>query len=242
MKRIEIQGKENAQLVEVDKPQAGPKDIVVRVKACGICGSDLKFFKIGGLIESMVGTPLPIGHEFSGVVESIGKDVETVAVGDRIVVNPARGGNIGFGGSEGAFAAHVLVRDAVMNGNVFKIPTSMPFEVAALVEPFNVGMHAVDRSDLQVEDKVVVFGAGPIGLSIISTLHFGGFENVVAIDLSEHRLNLASQLGATTILNAGQVDVWKELRQLHGESSYFGASMAGKEALYSFLFFCKNLR
>ncbi len=144
-------------------------------------------------------------------------------------MNPGLGGNIGFGGTEGAFAPQVLVRDAAMGKNLFTLPDSIPFEIGALVEPFNVGMHAVDRSKLQSGEKVVVFGVGPIGLTIVSTLHHRGFDNVVAIDLSDHRLKLARQLGANTSLNAGQVDIWQELRDLHGAVDHYGTAFAATD-------------
>ncbi len=83
MQRIEVRGPKEIQLIEVDAPQPGPRDVVVGVKACGICGSDLKFYKVGGLIPSMAGTPLPIGHEFSGVVEAVGDEVADIALGAR---------------------------------------------------------------------------------------------------------------------------------------------------------------
>lgn len=230
MKRIEIHGPDDARLVDVPEPEAGPDDIVVAVKACGICGSDMHFLSIGALVPEMAGTPLPIGHEFSGIVETVGDNVKAIAAGDRVVVNPGAAGSIGFGGTEGAFGEKVLVPGATLNGNVFHLPDSLGFELGALVEPLNVGLHAVNRSEVKAGDKVVVFGAGPIGLSALATLVRRGFEDLVAIDLSENRLAIARKLGVPHTLNGGAEDIWARLRELHNTSEHHGQPFCASDA------------
>jgi threonine dehydrogenase-like Zn-dependent dehydrogenase len=102
--------------------------------------------------------------------------------------------------------------------------------LAALSEPLGVGMNAVNRADVSPCDKVAVFGAGPIGLSAIATLRDRGVEDVVAIDLSPRRLDLAMALGARATIRADEQNPWVELKKLHGEAPLMGAPMAGTDA------------
>ncbi|HJO22963.1 MAG: zinc-binding dehydrogenase [Myxococcota bacterium] len=230
MKRIELHGPEDVRLVEVDDPTPGPRDAVVGVAACGICGSDLGYIKLGGL-AGPTGQPMPLGHELAGVVEAVGEEVEGFAPGARVTVNPLGGGvNIGNGGTEGGFAQRLLVRNAADGKSLFEIPDSMPFEIGALAEPLGVGMNAVDKTGAQPGEKIVVFGAGPIGLAAVATLRHRGFNDVVSIDLSDHRLGLARELGARETLNAGEIDVWQHLEKLHGREVFYGIPVVGSDA------------
>jgi threonine dehydrogenase-like Zn-dependent dehydrogenase len=202
----------------------------VRVAACGICGSDVGYVKLGG-VAGPTRRPLPLGHELAGVVEAVGAEVAGVRVGARVVVHPGAAGNrIGNGGPEGGFAPRLLVRNAAAGGNLFEIPASLSFETAALAEPLGVGMNAALRSEARAGEKAVVFGAGPIGLAAVATLADRGVADVIAVDLSDRRLALARRLGAHAVLNPAQDDVWKEIRARHGESPVLGAPMAGSDA------------
>jgi threonine dehydrogenase-like Zn-dependent dehydrogenase len=230
MKQVNVHGPEAVRVDEVAEPEAGPRDAVVRVASCGICGSDLRYVRLGGL-AGPTAEPMPLGHELSGVVESVGSEVECVAPGTRVVLNPTACGNmIGNGGSEGGFAPRLLVRNAARGESLFEIPESLSFELAALAEPLGVGMNAVNRAEAQPGDKVVVFGAGPIGLASIATLRDRGVEDVVAVDLSPRRLEIARALGARATIDAGSEDPWQRLRALHGESPVLGAKMLGSDA------------
>ena len=148
-----------------------------------------------------------------------------------MVVHPgALGNRIGNGGPEGAFAARLLVRNAGADRNLFAIPDGMPFELAALAEPLGVGMNAVDRAGASAGEKVVVFGAGPIGLAVLATLLDRGVTDVIVVDLAERRLELARTLGARATLRPGHDEVWQEIRALHGEAPLLGAAMAASDA------------
>ena len=119
MKQVKIHGPGDVRLDEVPEPEAGPRDAVVRVAACGICGTDLRYVRLGGLAGPMP-QPMPLGHELAGVVESLGAEVSGLAVGDRVVLHPTAAGNmIGNGGAEGGFAPRLLVRDAEKVRRVF---------------------------------------------------------------------------------------------------------------------------
>lgn len=229
MQQVNIHAPGRVELDEVPEPVPGPRDAVVRVSACGICGSDLGYIKLGGL-AGPTDRPMPIGHEFSGIVEAVGSDVANISVGSRVVVNPMSNDNqIGNGSGEGAFAPLVLVPNAADGSSVFEIPDDLPMEIAALTEPLSVGLQGVDRARPVAGEKAVVFGAGPIGLCAVASLRFRGVEDIIAVDLSSRRLDIARKLGARATLNPSQDDVWKGIRDLHGTSPLFGAPMAGSD-------------
>ena len=230
VKQVRLHGPDDVRIDEVPEPEAGAHDAVVRVSCCGICGSDLGYIRLGG-VAGPTRRPLPLGHELAGVIEQVGSEVTGLAVGARVVVHPGGAGNrIGNGGREGGFAARLLVRNAAAGRNLFAIPDAMPFELAALAEPLGVGMNAVDRTGAQLGEQAVVFGAGPIGLAAVAALLDRGVDDVIAVDLSERRLELARALGARAALRAGHDDVWQRIRSLHGEAPLMGSPMAGSDA------------
>ncbi len=230
MKQVNVHGPDDVRIDEIAEPEPGPRDALIRVTACGICGSDLRYVRLGGLAGPSP-RPMPLGHELSGVVEAVGAEVSNLAPGHRVVLNPtARGNMIGNGGSEGGFAPRLLVRDAAAGESLFPIPAELPSDVAALAEPLGVGMNAVNRVEARPSDKVAVFGAGPIGLAAIATLRDRGVEDVVAIDLSARRLEIATALGARATVDASREDPWQRLRALHGEEPVLGAPMAATDA------------
>ena len=230
MKQVNIHGPEDVRIDEAAEPEPGPRDAVMRVAACGICGSDLRYVRLGGL-AGPTQQPMPLGHELAGVVDAVGAEVAGLAVGTRVVLNPTALGNmIGNGGSEGGFTPRLLVRDAAAGASLFPIPDALATDVAALSEPLGVGMNAVDRVEARPGDKVAVFGAGPIGLAAVATLHDRGVEDVVAVDLSPRRLEIASALGARATVDASREDPWQRLRALHGEEPLMGAPMAATDA------------
>jgi threonine dehydrogenase-like Zn-dependent dehydrogenase len=200
---------------------------MVQVAACGICGSDLSYIRLGG-VAGPTGTPMCLGHEMAGVVEWVGSDVGSVRAGDRVVVQPGNDqlGRIGNGGPEGGLTPSLLVTDAD-RGRLHAVPDDLPLEIAAFAEPLAVGMHAAEQAEVEPGEGVAVFGCGPIGLSAIAALVDRGHERVVAVDLSPTRLDLARSLGAQAALDPGTVDVWEELARLHGTRPHlFGPTPA----------------
>lgn len=218
MLQLRIHAPGAVRLDDLPQREPGPHDAVLRVRACGICGSDLGYIKLGGLAGPGP-EPMPLGHEFSAVVDRVGAEVRRFRPGTRVVVNPLAGGNnIGNGGDSGAFSPEILVRNVDQAGVLFPLPDGLPFDRAALAEPLAVGMHAVDRAAVAAGDKVTVFGAGPIGLTTLVALRHRGVEQVAVVDLSDHRLDIARRLGATVTLNPTRDKVWKALREAHGTS------------------------
>jgi len=228
MKQVNIHAANDVRIDDVPTPEAGAGDVLLRVAACGICGSDLGYIKLGG-VAGPTGKPMPLGHELSGVIESVGEGIEHLAPGDRVVVNPLTANQMGNGGSEGAFAPLLLVRNAAAPGCVTRIPDDLPLEMAALAEPLSVGAQAVARCSPSPQDKVVIFGAGPIGLAALAALRHRGVEDVVVVDLSEARLGIAREMKARATLDPAKEDVWARIRELHGTESMLGMSLAGSD-------------
>ena len=223
-----MHGPNDVRLDDVDAPQPGPRDAVVRIAACGICGSDVSYIHMGGL-GGPGAEPMRLGHEMAGIVDWVGADVEDARVGDRVIVHPddGEGGSLGNGATEGGLTDALLVRNAARGRRLFTVPVGMPLDVAALAEPLGVGMQAVNQADVAPGDTVAVFGCGPIGLMAIATLIDRGLRDVVAIDLSASRRALAERLGAQAALDPTAVDVWEELARLHGTAPFrFGPTAA----------------
>ena len=128
MRVLNIHGVGDVRLDPREAPKAGDNDVVVKVKACGVCGSDLSYIKFGG-INRKEGGVTPIGHEAAGEVVQVGKAVADLKVGQRVVINPMQTSTfIGSGGPEGAFTDEVLVGDAKVGDSLLPIPDDLPFE------------------------------------------------------------------------------------------------------------------
>ncbi|MGO8872866.1 MAG: zinc-dependent alcohol dehydrogenase [Acidimicrobiales bacterium] len=227
MRQVRVHGPGDVRVDDVDPPDPGPRDAVLAVAACGICGSDLSYIRMGGL-AGPTGAPMCLGHEISGTVDWVGREVSSVRVGDRVVVHPGddERGRIGNGSDQGGLTPRLLVTE-VDRGRLFAVPDDLPLDVAAFAEPLAVGMRAADQAHVQPGDGVAVFGCGPIGLAAIATLVDRGHGKVVAIDPSPARLELARGLGAQAALDPGVIDVWGELARLHGTSPFmFGPTTA----------------
>jgi threonine dehydrogenase-like Zn-dependent dehydrogenase len=222
MKIARIHGPDDLRLDEIPEPECGPDDVVLDVRACGICGSDLGYVRLGG-VQGPTTEPMPIGHELAGTVAAVGKNCAEIArVGDRVALHPgAAGFGLGNGGPEGGFTPRLLVRGASGGRSLFPLPDALSFALGALAEPLGVGMHAVDQSEARPGDRVAVLGAGPIGLSAIATLADRGVEDVVAIDRSPLRLEVARQLGAAHTNDTREEDLWEALGRIHGRSKLY---------------------
>ena len=203
-------------------PAMSDDEVLVRVKACGICGSDVHGFtgKTGRRIP-----PLIMGHEAAGVVEDFGKNVKGFEKGDRVCFDstvycnkckPCREGLfnrcdkrqvLGVSTPEfkrhGAFAEYVSVPWWI----VFKIPDNMSFIQAAFLEPASIGTHAGNRPPISSDDTVVVIGGGTIGLFVMQAAKLRGAAKVIVVDINEFRLGLAVKLGADKVFNPQKSDL-----------------------------------
>jgi len=220
-----LHGENDWRLDDIPEPVPGPRDALVRIAACGICGTDTSYIHMG----MTPGHPIPLGHEMAGTVEWLGAEVSAVAVGDHVVVRPSDAGNgtMGTGGPQGGLTPLLHVPEAADGTRLYKVPDGMPLITAALAEPVAVGMQSVNQSGAKPGDKVVVFGCGPIGLFALATLADRGVTDTVAVDLSATRLELAKTVGAAHVLDPTEVDLWEELKRIHGTEPFmFGPTAA----------------
>jgi threonine dehydrogenase-like Zn-dependent dehydrogenase len=211
MKSVVVTGPGATAVLDVERPVVGPADALLKVRACGICGSDAFYIHIGGIPPRQGATPL--GHEIAGEIVELGSEVTGLRVGDHVVVNPmaAPSGIIGNGGATGGLSDYLLIENAAVGRTVAIVPDHIPFEVAALNEPMAVARHAVNRADPKSTDRVVIFGAGPIGLGAL-------IESVVVVDVLPARLAKALEIGANAVIDSSSEDVAARLIELHGDS------------------------
>jgi threonine dehydrogenase-like Zn-dependent dehydrogenase len=205
-------------------PTPGSGDVLVRVRACGICGSDLHYFHhIDGLMETIrdVGWPTSgietnlragpvLGHEFVCEVVDFGPDTRrALQPGQKVCSMPflqRPAGPILIGSSPeatGAYAEYMLLSEATC----LSVDESIPDEAAALTEPVGIAVHAVGKADMRPPDVAVVVGCGPIGLATIAVLKARGRSPIIASDLSPKRRRLARTLGATVVVDAAEASV-----------------------------------
>lgn len=216
MKAAVVTGAGTTDVVDVAEPEVGPRDVLVKIRACGICGSDALYIAIGGLPPHH--GRMPLGHEPAGEIVAVGAEVTDLAIGDHVVVDPMAtpGDIIGNGGGRGALAEYLLITDAVRGTHLEVIPDHIPFEVAALNEPMAVARHAVNRCKPQPTDKVLIFGAGPIGLGAVLALKSLGVQHVAVADVIASRLETALTVGADAVINSAEENLAVRLVELHG--------------------------
>lgn len=243
MKALVLTEYNSFELQDLDQPTPGPNDVLIRVQAVGICGSD-----VHGM-DGSTGRRLPpivMGHEASGIIAEIGADVHNWAVGDRVTFDSTVyvlddwysrrgmynlsdgrevvGVSTPFFKRNGAFAEFVTVPQHIL----YAIPDGVSFTQAALVEPVAVALHALSLTPLQVNESAVVVGSGMIGLFVIQALKLAGAYPIIAIDLDDDRLALALKLGATHALRADTDNVPEQVRALtHGRGSDVAFEVVG---------------
>ena len=226
---LNIHDVDDVRLDAYEVPEPGKKDVIVKVKACGICGSDLSYIKMGGIMRKPDGVTA-LGHEAAGEILHVGEEVEGVSVGQRVIINPMQTPSfIGSGGPEGAFTEQLLVREARLGDSLLPIPEGIPYDVAALTEPLAVALHGVNRSQAKAGENLVVFGCGPIGLGMVLWLVDKGV-NVVALDLAPERRERALALGAQAALDPTKVDLKAALTKLHGATRTLTRDAVGTDA------------
>ncbi|HET8933783.1 MAG TPA: alcohol dehydrogenase catalytic domain-containing protein [Polyangiales bacterium] len=223
MKVAVIHGPGDLRLDDAHKPAVGPADVVIKVAAAGICGTDLHFRKMGARFAR----PMPLGHEFAGEVVEAGARVTSFKPGDRVAYNSYNSpADVGRGGECGGFSPYVVLRE--VDGHtqsLCRVPEQLSLEHAALVEPLAVAAHAVNRADPKPGESVTIFGVGPIGLGVICALRWRGIEDVVAFDLSALRRERALALGARAAFDPRANAPKEVLAELRGHGSkLFGTS------------------
>ncbi|GAH78503.1 unnamed protein product, partial [marine sediment metagenome] len=187
---------------EVPIPRPGPREVLVAVKSCGVCGSDIHFYENGRIGDFVVRKPVVLGHEVAGEVVELGSEARMLKVGDRVAVEPGipcrhcdycRSGrynlcrNVVFLSApphDGFFREYV----AIAEDFAYRLPDNVTMEAGATIEPLAVGLHATGLIGLRAGDDVVVLGAGPIGLLATAAARALGAARITAVDLIPLRL------------------------------------------------------
>jgi L-idonate 5-dehydrogenase len=209
-------------LEEHDRPSITPQGVLIRVRAGGICGSDLHYYFEGRNGDFAIREPFVPGHEVSGEVFQVGAEVTRVAAGQRVAIHPGRNcgrcfacrdgrgnlcRNVFFMGSasrfphmQGGFADYVLVDESQCHA----VSPDLSFATAAFAEPLAVALHAVERAGPILGRLVLITGAGPIGLLVLLAARRAGAETICITDILDEPLALARQIGADMTINVGQ--------------------------------------
>ncbi|CEP36764.1 MULTISPECIES: Zn-dependent oxidoreductase [Halomonadaceae] len=224
MKAFQVKAPHDYQVADVETPKAATGETLVRVAFAGICGSDMHIIHGD---NAFVRFPRITGHEFAGVVEAVGEGVLGVSVGDRVCVDPViscgecypcRIGRPNVCSTLEVIGVHrnggfeELV--AVPAENLHQLPDHIGLDAAALVEPYTIAANVLDRMQPHPGDRLMILGAGVIGLTILQMALAKGIEEVIVTDVINERLAAAKQLGATQVFNSREQDVEKEVLAL----------------------------
>lgn len=202
-------------------PEISENEVLIKVMDCGVCGSDVHYYQHGRIGNFIVDKPLVLGHECAGRIVKVGGNVDNLSVGDLVAVEP------GYTCGKCEYCKkglYNLCPDVVFLATppydgafveylkypadwVFRLPDNMDTVEGALVEPFCVGLHAVNQSGGNVGDSALILGAGCIGLCTMLALHAHGIHQVYVVDMVESRLQKALSLGASDVINASERDV-----------------------------------
>jgi len=231
MKALLLDEYKHLEVVDVPVPSAGPGEMLVRVAACGICGSDVHGYdgSSGRRIP-----PIVMGHEAAGVVASLGEGVSRFAVGDRVTFDSTvfcgacefclsgevnlceqrqvLGVSCGEYRRAGAFAEYVAVPERIS----YRLPDALQFAEAAMLEAVSVALHAVRVAEMRGGETALVIGAGMIGLLVLQAAQAAGCSQVLISDIDATRLSRAKQVGADKVIEASGADLTNEIMQLTG--------------------------
>jgi len=225
---------------DIDKPEVGHNDVLIKVNQTAICGTDIHIFKWDEWAQATIPVPLAVGHEFCGEIVEMGIEVRGFSEGDRVsaeghitcgVCRNCRAGRrhlcmntVGVGVNRpGAFAEYI----AVPAFNVFKLPDAIGDDMASILDPLGNATHTALSFDLVGED-VLITGAGPIGIMAVAIAKYAGARHVVITDVNDYRLDLARKMGATAAVNVTTELLDKTMLDLGMEEGFdVGMEMSG---------------
>ncbi|WP_378143944.1 2,3-butanediol dehydrogenase [Cnuibacter sp. UC19_7] len=262
MRAARYHDREDIRIEDVDRPTPGPGEVGIRVAFNGICGTDVHEYYSGPAWvpatthpRTGVSRPVILGHEFSGTVEAVGEGAVGVSIGDRVCVETvypcdscdrclAGMPNLcttfavhGLSGPGGGLSEFTVVKDFM----VHKLPDNVSLELGALVEPMAVATHAINRASLTEESRVVVFGAGPIGIGTFLGLRSRDIDHVIIVEPSPERREAITRLGAGVVIDPRDADADEQIR-LHtgGRGADVAFECAG--VARSFVSACSSVR
>src|SRR6059058_1133706 len=216
---VKTEARPGAEIQRVAVPEIGPRDVLVRVKAASVCGTDLHIYRWDRWSERRIHPPLVFGHEFCGVVESVGAEVTSVRTGDFVSAEmhvacgkcfQCRTGDahicqfvsiIGVD-SDGAFAEYVRIPES----NIWKIDPAIPADYASVLDPLGNAVHTVLAGEIAGQ-SIAIIGTGPIGLFAIAVAHAVGAYPVFALEVNQHRRKLAKAMKAEYVLDPAKDNV-----------------------------------
>lgn len=206
---------------EIEIPTPDDDQVLVKVGAVGVCGSDVHFYKHGNIGTMVMSHPFILGHELSGTITAVGKDVDPARIGSRVAIEPQRTcrtckqckagrynlcSNIIFYAVphvDGAFTEYVTIQ----NDFAYDLPDSISFEAGALLEPLSVAIASCRKADISVGSRVLIAGAGPIGVIMAQTAKAFGAREIIITDTVESRREFAIELGASRAIDPSKESV-----------------------------------
>lgn len=240
-------GNEKMEMKEVPKPVPREGEVLVRIKAVGICGSDIHFYKEGRIGQFILDDSIILGHECSGEIVELGPGVTDKKVGDRVILEPGipcfhchdcKTGKYNFchdmrfmgtPPTDGCLCEYVAWPGEL----VYEMPENMTYEEGALVEPFVVSLQALRQSKIGFSDNAVVIGTGPIAMMMVQSLRTVGAGKIICIGRNSDKLKLAQRMGATQIVNSRKEDVRARVLELtDGLGAMYVYEAVGKDETF----------
>jgi L-iditol 2-dehydrogenase len=221
MKVAKLHGVHDFRVEQAPMPEPGPGEVVLRVRAVGLCGSDVHYYKEGGIGDATVNEPMTIGHEFAAQIADLGPGVAGLRVGQAVAVDPARPcGHCEFclEGKSNLCPQVIFAGSPPVNGALteymvypgrfcYPLPSGLSYDDGAVLEPLGVAIHAVDLGKPKTGHSVAVLGCGPIGLLTVQVARVAGASRIFATETLDYRLKMAGQYGATALYNPKTEDV-----------------------------------
>lgn len=229
MKSMQLTGIRQMEMFDIPKPDIqNDTDVLIRMQAVGVCGSDVHYYTSGKIGSQVVQYPFPVGHEGAGIVEKVGKSVSMVRAGDRVAIEPAMPcgtcdqclsgrphtcRKLRFlgcpGQADGCLSEYIVMPQR----SCLPVPDSMSFDQAAISEPLAIGLYAARLAGDLHRKNIAILGSGPIGLSVLAAARLAGAGNMYITDKIDERLGIAVQSGATGTYNILRQDVVREIRK-----------------------------
>jgi len=247
MKAAVMHGIRDVHIESLPVPEPCDDEVLIRIRRCGVCGSDMHYFTHGRVGGFVVRKPLILGHECAGTIEAVGSKVTNLAVGDRVVIEPGytcrrcafcRTGNynlcpdVTFMATpphNGAFCEYV----SWPADFVFHLPDEMSLEEGTLMEPMSVGIWAaIRRGRVAPGSSVAIFGSGPIGCCVLQAAKVAGATTLIATDLDPFRLDYARRFGATHVINAREEDPIARIDEIVKETPGLFAACGGVDIAF----------
>ncbi len=226
-----LYGKKDIRWMEIEVPELKENDVLIRVKYCGVCGTDQAIYSGESSFweAGLIHVPMTFGHEYSGVIESIGTRVSNFKLDDRVVCDTGISCGICDRCREGDYlfcsrmkaVGTIVAQDggyaqyAVMpERHVFMLPDNVSFEQGAMVEPIATGLYAVKKSNIKIGDNVVIIGTGPIGLGAVPFAMLSGAKNVILVGRKDFKLEIGKKFGADITVNTTKEDMYERVMEI----------------------------